>query len=372
MSKTNKRVPFNSPAKKFAEDQGLSGAIEDLILNGPYFHGEHEKNFESQLARLVGQASTVMVSSGTSALVLALASLELGPLSEILITANAGGYSSIACVRNGLIPRYVDVDPFGQMDFSRFKDTVTADTRAVIVTHLYGQMNKNIEAFRLFCEREDITLIEDCAQTVGAILEGQPSGSFSKLSTFSFYPTKNLGTIGDAGAVATSDPLLLEKLLSIREYGWKNRYEIVNHGGSNFRSDELHSLVLSRQLERLSEKNSIRKKIWSEYKNSIYMNDISILGSEDESFIAHLAVLKCKTRKKFIAFMNERGIETSIHYPIPDNKQIVFSQYDNGNLDNTMMLCDEIVSLPLFPELTETQISLVVNAIQDYQKLSHV
>lgn len=372
MSTVDTKVPFNSPAKKFAEDQGLSAAINELIFNGPYFHGKHEKYFESQLAITVGQSSAVMVSSGTSALVLALASLELDPLSEILITANAGGYSSIACVRNGLIPRYVDVDAFGQMDFSIFKQMVSANTRAVIVTHLYGQMNCQMEAFRAFCNNASITLIEDCAQTVGAILGGQPSGSFSKLSTFSFYPTKNLGTIGDAGAVATSDPLLLKRLLSMREYGWTNRYEIVNDGGSNFRSDELHSLVLSRQLERLNEKNNTRKNIWNRYKKSIYINDISILGSEDESFVAHLAVLKCKTRDKFISFMNERGIETSIHYPIPDNKQTVFSKYDNEKLENTMILCDEVVSVPLFPELTESQISLVVNAIQDYQELSNV
>jgi aminotransferase EvaB len=372
MSNSEIRVPFNSPAKKFAEDHGLSDALDRLISTGPYFHGEHEKNFESQLARLVGQASTVMVSSGTSALVLALASLELDPLSEVLITANAGGYSSIACVRNGLIPRYVDVDPFGQMDFYRFKDMVDAKTRAVIVTHLYGQINKDIEAFRIFCDKWRIALIEDCAQTLGASLNSQPSGSFSTLSTFSFYPTKNLGTIGDAGAVATSNPLLVKKLLSIREYGWVNRYEIVNHGGSNFRSDELHALVLNRQLERLSEKNKTRKNIWHKYKNAINQNGISILGSHDESFVAHLAVLKCKTRKRFMSFMNERGIETSIHYPIPDNKQIVFSEYDNEVLQNTMSLSEEVVSIPLFPELTEQQISLVVNAIEDYQKLTYV
>jgi dTDP-4-amino-4,6-dideoxygalactose transaminase len=258
------------------------------------------------------------------------------------------------------------------MDFYRFKDMVDAKTRAVIVTHLYGQINKDIEAFRIFCDKWRIALIEDCAQTLGASLNSQPSGSFSTLSTFSFYPTKNLGTIGDAGAVATSNPLLVKKLLSIREYGWVNRYEIVNHGGSNFRSDELHALVLNRQLERLSEKNKTRKNIWHKYKNAINQNGISILGSHDESFVAHLAVLKCKTRKRFMSFMNERGIETSIHYPIPDNKQIVFSEYDNEVLQNTMSLSEEVVSIPLFPELTEQQISLVVNAIEDYQKLTYV
>lgn len=363
-------VPFNSPSMKFAEDVGLLDALIELINSGPYFHGKNEEFLESRLAEIAGQKTSVMVSSGTSALILALSALELDSTSEILVAANAGGYASIACIQNHLVPRYVDVDINGQMDFFSFKKSVTANVKAVIVTHLFGQINKNIEAFKEFCETQKIVLIEDCAQAIGANLEGKPAGSFGKLSTFSFYPTKNVGTVGDAGAVATSDPFLLERLVSLREYGWLSRYQIVTPGGSNFRSDEIHALVINRQLEHLANKSEVRRQIWVRYKKAIVTSSISLLGSEDESFVAHLAVFKTKTRARFLDHLAQRGIETSIHYPIADHQQSVFSKFNLGGLTTTEALSSQIVSVPLFPEMTENQILLVTESIVSYQRIS--
>jgi dTDP-4-amino-4,6-dideoxygalactose transaminase len=363
-------VPFNSPSMKFAEDVGLSEALMELVNSGPYFHGKNEKILESRIADIAGQKNSIMVSSGTSALSLALSALELESSSEILVAANAGGYASIACIQNRLVPRYVDVDANGQMDFLSLRKSINSNVRAVIVTHLFGQINKNIEAITEFCEAQKLVLIEDCAQAIGAKLESKPAGSFGTLSTFSFYPTKNVGTVGDAGAVATSDPIIFERLVSLREYGWSTRYQIVTPGGSNFRSDEIHALVINRQLEHLAVKSEVRKKIWIRYKNAIFTAGISLLGSEDESFVAHLAVFKTKTRAHFIDHLAQRGIETSIHYPIPDHQQSVFSVFDLGGLATTEALSSQIVSLPLFPEMTENQILLVTESIVSYQKIS--
>ena len=363
-------MPFNSPSMKFAEDVGLSDAIMELVKSGPYFHGKNEKILESRMAVTAGHKSSVMVSSGTSALILALSALELDSSSEILIASNAGGYASIACIQNRLIPRYVDVDADGQMDFFSFKRSINSNVRAVIVTHLFGQINKNIQVFKEFCEAQKIVLIEDCAQAIGASLDSKPAGSFGRLSTFSFYPTKNVGTIGDAGAVATSDPNLLEKLVSLREYGWLGRYQIVTPGGSNFRSDEIHALVINRQLENLANKSDARRQIWNKYRNAIVTDSISLIGSEDNSFVAHLAVFKTKTRARFIKHFAERGIETSIHYPIPDHQQSVFSMFDFGGLETTEALSSQIVSVPLFPEMTKEQVLLVTDSIVSFQKIS--
>ncbi len=367
----NLLIPFNDPKRKFSQDERLASSVTDLIVNGPYFHGQEEVAFEESLASLVHVSNSVFVSSGTSALYLAVASLELPLGSEVIMAANAGGYASVAVTANGLIPVYAEIDTEGQLDFDKISISKTSQTSAIIITHLFGQMNVSTSRIREYCNSNGLKLIEDCAQSIGAKFQGIPSGSLADISTFSFYPTKNLSSFGDSGAVGTSSPQIYEGLKARREYGWVERYAAEFSNGGNYRGDELHALTLNRQLKFLESQTMRRKQIWERYKSSIHGTDLHLIGSSDESFVAHLAVLKVTDRNAFRNFLSSKGIETSVHYPYPDYKQKAFTRFQGNPLVVTEEFVSKIVSIPLFPELEDVEIDHICNVLKEYQQVNN-
>lgn len=357
-------VPINDPSRRFESDTELIKSVTDLIFNGPYLNSRYTNAFELEFANFVGVEHCIAVSSGTAALELAIKALELPSNSVILMTANAGGYSAVAAKNAGFRTRYVDVDDFGLLCLDNLNQNLK-DVSAIVITHLYGQMC-DMNALVSFASQNNLRVIEDCAQAVGSSIGSIPAGSFGDLSAFSFYPTKNLGGIGDSGAVCTRSQGLADRLRHLREYGWSERYFSVVSGGGNFRNDEIQSLVLINQLTTLKAKNDIRKEIWIRYYEICNLYGVQILGNSTNDFVPHLAVLKISKRKEFIKHMNERNIRVDIHYPFPDFLQPGIIVEEERKLIQTSLHCNQVVSIPLFPEMTETEICRVEEGLREF------
>ncbi|ASY21918.1 cell wall aminitransferase [Candidatus Planktophila dulcis] len=334
------------------------------MVNGPYFNSKYTEGFETEFAKFVGVNFCTTVASGTSALELSIKALELPVNSIILTTANAGGYAAIAARNAGFQVRYVDVDDFGLIDLINLEQSLEGAS-AIIVTHLYGQvcdMNTLIE----IASRNHLKVIEDCAQAVGSTFSSMHVGSLGDIAAFSFYPTKNLGGIGDSGAVGTNSQILSYRVRQLREYGWTERYSSTVAGGGNHRNDEIQSLVLLDQLATLKSRNEIRKRIWNRYSLLCEDFGVQILGHKADDFVPHLAVLKVARREEFIKHMGVRNIGVAIHYPFPDYDQPGLKSSKQVRLPRTSIHCDQVVSVPLFPELSEAEISHVEEGLNDF------
>ena len=359
------KLPFNDLSRSETISADFFEGLIELIRSGQYLSGKHTKNFEFSLSEYLGVSFVKALSSGTSALVLALKSLNLGERSDVLMSANSGAYSRIAAEITNLNPVYVDVDLDGLVGVKTLESAVTENTKAIIVTHLYGQVGEMDEIYQ-FCKKNKIYLIEDCAQALGAKRNGRPAGSWGDVSAFSFYPTKNLGAMGDAGAIATSSRSIYENIQKLSQYGWSSKYSIDIKGGENSRMDEIQAYILSERLPRLDIMNQTRRHIWERYAQAFKGSNYRLIGQSTESFVAHLAVVDAKTnRNSFRKFLDSKGIQTAIHYPIPDHLQIAFPSA-GLSLPNTEYLSESIFSLPLFPELEEIEIDYLCRAITEF------
>jgi len=358
-------LPFNDLSRSETISEDFFAGLMELIRTGHYLSGPYTKSFENTLSEYLGVPFVKAVSSGTSALVLALKSLRLPEGSDVLMTANSGAYSRIAAEISNLNSVYVDVELDGLLTVMALEKAATENTKALIVTHLYGQLGEMDEIYQ-FCKENKVYLVEDCAQALGAKRDGRFAGSWGDVSAFSFYPTKNLGAMGDAGAVATSSKAIYEKIEKLSQYGWGAKYSIEMKGGENSRIDEIQAFILLKRLPRLDISNQRRRYIWEKYARAFDGSGYGLIGHPDESFVAHLAVVDAKTdRDAFREFLGTKGIHTAIHYPIPDHLQIGFPN-DQLSLPNTEYLAKSIFSLPLFPELTKTEVDYVCSSITEF------
>lgn len=357
-----RKVPLSAPQRRF-QDKNLLAEINEFVKEGPYLNGLHVPKFEVEFASYVGTNFCVGVSSGTSALELAISVLDLPVGSFVLAPANAGGYASVAIQRNGFGCAYYDVDGNGLPSVELLETVRNPSTLAVVITHLYGQ-SAEMNSITNWAKAHNIQIIEDCAQAAGAILKDSKVGSFGILSTFSFYPTKNLGAIGDAGAICTNDQVLAERLKRRRQYGWETRYVSIERG-SNLRMDEVQALVLRRELEKLDRYNSVRRSIWKQYYDCLksFGLETKLLGADNPSFVAHLCVIKTNLRREVVALLAKYGISTDIHYPVPDYLQPTFSFAESSHLSETESLCNSVLSIPLFETLTSDEIEIVLTGL---------
>lgn len=357
-------MPINDLSRRFVQGSDVLNKIKDLVIKGPYLNSQYTDSFEYEFSRYVGVDFCIAVSSGTSALELSIKSLELPPGSIILMTANAGGYSAIAATNAGFRVKYVEVDEFGLLDLQQLPQNLE-NVSAIIVTHLYGQVC-NMHSIINFASRNNLKIIEDCAQAVGSKFGSIPAGSFADISAFSFYPTKNLGGIGDSGAVCTKSKILADRVRRLREYGWSERYFAVVSGGGNYRNDEIQSLVLLDQLNKIQFRNDLRKEIWNRYSVICDSYGIQILGSREIDFVPHLAVLKILRRHNFMKHMSSQNIGVAIHYPFPDFDQPGLVSQEKSSLIQTSLHCEQVVSIPLFPEMSEDEICRVEKSLVDF------
>ena len=358
-------VKLNDPSRKFTEPRINLDEIKELILKGPYLNGPHTEKFEFHLSNYLEIDDVIMVSSGTDAIKLSIQALEIPIGKKIGIATNAGGYAQIAAKLAGVDIQYMEIDENGLLDLELFMSTWTPEIFAIIVTNLFGQ-SVEVQKIRDFCDERRIIIIEDCAQSIGSFTNGKATGYYSHISTFSFYPTKNLSTVGDAGAVATKNSNLSEKIRALREYGWKDKYNSTIRNGSNSRNDELHASILLSQLKFLDEDIADRKTIWNKYRQAASAGNLQLIGNEASDFSCHLCVIKTSHRDQFMKYMKDLGIDTGIHYPKLDYQQRAFDKTEK-KFPISEKWVQQIVTVPLFTKMSLSEVDIVEKALREFE-----
>ena len=355
-------MPVADPGRAVASlhDEILS-AIERVLVAGRYVHGPEHTAFEQELATFVGVGQCAGVASGTDALELALLAVGCTPGAEIVTAANAGGYAAAAARRLGLEARYAEVDPetLG-LTAATIEQALTPATRAVVATHLYGLMC-DIEGIVDLCRTRGIRVVEDCAQAAGAQRRGRRAGAFGDVATFSFYPTKLLAAIGDGGAVATNDIEIDERVRSLRQYGWSERYRVEDAGGWNSRLDELQAAVLRVGLPHLDERNDRRRAIVRRYAEALPRAAGRFVWVDAEEFVGHLAVILATDRDRTRSALEVAGVGTAVHYPRADYDQPAWRT--GQRLPVTDHAVEHVLTVPCYPELTEDEVNRVAEAL---------
>ncbi|MGY1805576.1 DegT/DnrJ/EryC1/StrS family aminotransferase [Blastococcus sp. SYSU D00922] len=361
MSATGATVPMNDLRRGF---DALAGPLQDaatrVLTSGWYVHGPEHAAFEREFAEYVGVASCVGVANGTDALEIALRALGPAPGSVVVTAANAGMYSSTAIRRAGLRPRYADVDP-GTLVLT--PETVAAvlddDVAVVVVTHLYGRL-ADVRGIREALAARGIALLEDCAQAAGAGTPGSRAGSLGDVASFSFYPTKNLGALGDGGAVTTNREDVAARARRLRMYGWSAKYEVTEDGGRNSRLDELQAALLRVRLPHLDGWNEARRAVVARYVAAAEGTGVRVLPATGPDHVAHLAVLVAEDREAARAALTAAGIQTDVHYPVPDHRQEPFAAEHAGvSLPVTEQRARQVLTLPCFAELRDDEVDRV-------------
>jgi dTDP-4-amino-4,6-dideoxygalactose transaminase len=306
------------------------------------------------------------VANGTDALHLTLRALGIGPGDEVVVPANSFVATAEAVVLAGATPRFADVDADTLlMTPTTAEAAITRRTGAIIAVHLYGQMC-DMHGLRVLAERYDLALIEDAAQAHGATWRGQSAGSLGIAGCFSFYPGKNLGAFGDAGAVTTSDENLAARIRSMRDHGRRDGSH-YDHAeiGTNSRLDALQAIVLSAKLEHLAVANDARRRILERYRTAAARGPIDLVReSPDSRGVYHLAVARCPVRVEVRQWMASWGIDTSVHYPTPIHLMTPYGRFATEPLPVAEQAATRIVSLPLFPHMSEEQVGRVCQALE--------
>ena len=335
----------------------------DVIKSGVYINGERTELLKGELSEFLGGMSVHLVASGTDALIIGMRALGLDEDSTVLTVANAGGYASIAGMQIGCKMVFCDIDPITHLiSLESLRKHISEKTHALVITHLYGNMVNMNEVYEV-CSEFKIKIIEDYAQAFG----GNSLVSYEKtktdLFTFSFYPTKNLAAMGDAGAIASHNGEIIERVRRYSQYGWNNKYEIDSPKGINSRIDEIQAGIISINLKRLVHSNQLRREIISLYKNLMLESNIKFVTRDSINDVAHLCVIKLPEeidRNQLIYNAHALGISLSIHYPRLDSEQPGLTGYFERPLipvsesENKLIL-----TLPSFPYMQEEQISKV-------------
>jgi dTDP-3-amino-3,4,6-trideoxy-alpha-D-glucose transaminase len=362
---TTLQVRFNDLARASAALRGeLEEASNRVIESGWFVLGTEGEAFERELARWNGSADAVGCGTGTDAIELALRALDIGPGDEVVTQANTCVPTVAGIERAGAAAVLCDVEPEGgTMDPASLAGVLTERTKAVVPVHLYGQC-ADVDAIREVTR--DIPIVEDCAQAIGAELRGLRAGTMGVLGTFSFYPTKNLGALGDGGAVTTDDRVLASRLRLLRMYGQAGRYDHVAKG-INSRLDELQAALLRAKLPHVDEWNERRRAIAAAYDEALAAGPVRPLRElPGRRHVYHLYVVEAPDRQAFQDRLAERGIGTLVHYPKPIHGHAPYAALGGKtSLAVSESLCDHIVSLPIYPELTDAEVEHVVAALRD-------
>jgi len=353
----------------------IDAAVRTVLESGSYILGPEVESFEAEFAAYLGVAHAVGVANGTDALELALRACDVGQ-GDSVITVSHTAVATVAAIEAcGATPVFVDIDPVSfTMDVGGLEDTIQqldGRVKAVVPVHLYGHPARMTEIMEV-AARHGLRVIEDCAQAHGAAWENRKVGTFGDVAAFSFYPTKNLGALGDGGAVTTNDERVGRRVRSLREYGWEQRF-ISRVPGTNSRLDELQAAVLRVKLRHLDEDNQRRRGIAELYNQAASHHGVTLPQTlAGATHVFHQYVIRAKQRDSLRAFLGERGVGTAIHYPMPIHQQPAYAGRIRacGSLHETELAAQEILSLPMFPELPEHQLKTVVDSISAWQSRS--
>lgn len=351
--------------------QELKAACARVIDSGWYIMGNELNEFEIEFARYCGTKHAIGVANGLDALNLVLrAWKELGKLQsgdEVIVQANTYIASILAITENDLVPVLVEPNPETfNLEPTQVKAAITSRTKAILPVHLYGQLSPMPELMAIAAEF-DLLVLEDCAQAHGAELQGKRAGNWGHAAGFSFYPGKNLGALGDAGAVTTNEDELAQTIRALRNYGSHKKYENL-YQGVNSRLDEIQAAMLRVKLPYLSDETTKRQNIAKKYLTGI-KNPLIVLPSVDmdSSHVWHLFVVRCKQRQRLQEWLSKHDIQTLIHYPIPPHKQQAYEFMANINLPLTEAIHNEVISLPLDSVISNEEIEYIISTLNKFQ-----
>ena len=352
--------------QKYANE--YNRAVVRVLESGWYILGKELEKFELKYAEFFGKKYCVGLNSGLDALTLAFRALAIGRGDEVIVQANTYIASVIGIIENGATPIFVEPDDFYNIDVDKIETAITTKTKAILPVHLYGQPC-NMRKIKKLANKYNLFIVEDCAQSHGACINGQMTGTFGDIGCFSFYPTKNLGGFGDSGAIVTDNSELAEKIRMLRNYGSKTKYQNELEG-VNSRLDEIQAALLNVKLKYLKEITEERKKIADRYLLKVKNKNIVLPRKLKEAdHVYHLFVIQCQDRNKLQNFLLKNKIKTQVHYPIPPHLANCYKKlgYSKGDFPITENYSNQILSLPLYNGMTDEEVDYVVKFVNDFQ-----
>jgi dTDP-4-amino-4,6-dideoxygalactose transaminase len=356
-------------AKVGARGDALRIAFERVLHSGRFILGSEVTRFENAFAEYLGARACIGVGNGTDAIEIALRACGVREDGLVGTVANASMYATNSILAIGATPHFMDVDAATSLvSLAQAQAALDAGCTALVVPHLYGKVIPQIGAIVDACAAKNAILVEDCAQAHGAAMVGRRAGTLGHAASFSFYPTKNLGALGDGGAVVTNDERIAEEARRLRQYGWTEKYTVGRAGGRNSRLDELQGAFLSELLPHLDRDNGRRRDIAARYASAIRNPAVSVPEVAGEDHVVHLYVVRCGARESLRAHLLADGIACDIHYPVPDHRQPVFEgRFSGVALPNTERLAEEVLTLPCYPELRDEDVDRVAAAINAWK-----
>lgn len=361
-------IALNDLSRTGPEHETVKAAILRVIDSGWYIQGPELEKFELEFAAYCGADHAIGVANGTDAIELGLRALGVNVGDEVVIAANAGFYSATALRAIGATPVFADVDDEHLvMDPDAVRSAVTAKTKAIVVTHLYGRM-ADMRRLRELADRAGIALFEDCAQSHGARQHGRFAGAWGDAASFSFYPTKNLGALGDAGLITTRAADVAGRARRLRQYGWERKYVSVDGPARNSRLDEIQAAVLRVKLPLLDGRNARRREIARRFATTKHER-IRHPDTGGEDYVAHLYVVRSDARDSLRGHLHANGIASDVHYPLLDIRQPVLQSSPGARtpLPVSERAAGEILSLPCHAELTDAEVSRICDALATWK-----
>jgi dTDP-4-amino-4,6-dideoxygalactose transaminase len=356
----------NPQAQVVALRDEINTAIAAVLDSGIYILGPKVQQFEREFAAFIGAPFAVGVANGTDAVRLALMALGIEAGDEVITVSHSAVATVCAITETGACPVMVDISSSHYcIDVAAIEAAITPKTRAIVPVHIYGQP-ADMPAIMALAERYDLKVVEDCAQAHGAAIGLQKVGTFGHAAAFSFYPTKNLGALGDGGAVVCKDAAVFDRLQCLRQYGWKTRYISDSHG-VNSRLDELQAAVLSVKLKYLESGNGLRRAIAGRYSEALHHSGIIVPKiREGETHAMHLYVVQSEARTELASHLASYGVATALHYPAAIHQQAAYGQ--KTALPHTEHLYQRLLSLPMYPELGDAEIDQVCLGLKAWNK----
>lgn len=351
----------------FRYQEELESKALEVLRSGWYVLGPEVKAFEEEFAQYTGSKYCVGLASGLDALWLAFRVLGIGKGDEVIVQANTYIASVMGITINGATPVFAEPDEYFNIDTDNLEALITDKTKAILVVHLYGQAS-NMQKIAELCKKYDLKLVEDCAQSHGACCGEEMTGTFGDIGCFSFYPSKNLGAFGDAGAIVTDNEEIAKAMRIYRNYGSEKRYYNMVVG-ANSRLDELQAGLLRVRLKHLNELTEERRSLAERYLKEIQNPKIEMPATRVGcSHVWHQFVIRCEARDELIRYLEEKGIGTIIHYPIPPHLSEAYAYlgFVKGDYPITENYADTVLSIPMYNGMTDEEQSKVIAAINEF------
>jgi len=355
----------NPKAQYLAHRDIIDAAIKRVLDSGWYILGREVENFEAAFAAYIGAGYGVGVGNGTDAITLALKALDIGAGDEVITASHTAVATAAAIEHTGAVAVFVDIDPETfTLDAAKIAAAVTARTKAVAPVHLYGQA-ADMDAILAVAQKHGLKVIEDCAQAAGAAYKGTRVGAIGDVGCFSFFPTKNLGALGDGGMITTSDATLAERLRGLRQYGWRDGRSSAE-AGVNSRLDEVQAAILNAKLPFLDDDNQRRRAIADDYDDALG-GLVLPKRHPDGDHVFHLYVVRTPHRDALLAHLHDHGIGAAIHYPEPVHRQAAYRGRGGAQtLTQTDKAAAEVLSLPIYPELDNQAQEKIIRAVEAF------